>query len=139
MTKSKTYNQFTQEELDRGYLSMKLELQNAPKWLVAFFDKAWSDFKQNKWSYDGATFVPERYKTTLFEVAAFLHDYLNIMGIVSYQADAFMFRVMKLLNYDFKYFVWRWVLTRLTFLNIIRHKYYLKDWKGKFPIEIIEL
>jgi len=138
MTKSRKYHQFTYSEIDFGYLSMRAELEHAPKWLRAFFNKAWRDFKQNKWSYDGATFVPERYKKTLFEVAAFLHDYLNSLGIVSYQADAFMFRVMKLLKYSFKHFVYRWILTRLTFLNILRHKYYLKDWKGKFPIEIIQ-
>lgn len=134
--KNKTYSQFTKSELDDGYRFMKSELNNAPLWLWHLFVIAWKDFKNHKFTYDGATFSIQRSEKTIFEIGAFLHDWLNSMGIVSYQADTFMLYVMKLLNYRWNLIVGRWIKTRLTFLNIWRHKY-KGTYKGKFPIELI--
>lgn len=55
--------------------------------------KAIADFEAGKFSYDGATFVRERSKS-LFEVAAFIHDWCNAMGYVSYAVDREMFDIM---------------------------------------------
>ena len=136
--KNKFYTDFSNAELKVGIKSMENELRagNAPNWLCFLFDKAWDSFKRGEFSYDGATFVPERYKSTLFEVAAFIHDWLNSMGIVSYKADALMFKIMRILSYQRKHFVYRWVWTRLTFINIIRHR--IKGtYKGQFAIELL--
>lgn len=83
--------------------------------------KAIADFEAGKFSYDGATFVKER-SESLFEVAAFLHDWRNAMGYISYSVDQEMFDIMITLNYNLNLIKWRWFLTRFTFLNIIRHK-----------------
>lgn len=83
--------------------------------------KAIADFEAGKFSYDGATFVKER-SSSLFEVAAFLHDWRNAMGYVSYEVDREMLDIMISLNYNLNLIKWRWFLTRFTFLNIIRHR-----------------
>lgn len=134
--RNKKYSQFTKNELDKGYHFMKSELNDAPLWLCRLFDFAWQDFKNGNFSYDGATFSVERSKDTLFEIAAFLHDWLNSFGIVSYIADAFMLYVMKLLKYRWNLRLGRYLKTRLTFLNVLRHKYN-GTYKGKFPIELL--
>lgn len=83
--------------------------------------KAIADFEAGKFSYDGATFVKERFRS-IFEVAAFIHDWRNSMGYISYSVDQEMFDIMITLNYNLNLIKWRWFLTRFTFLNIIRHK-----------------
>lgn len=80
-----------------------------------------SDFEAGKFSYDGATFVKERSKS-LFEVAAFIHDWRNAMGYVSYKVDNELLEIMVVLAYDLRLIYWRYFLTRFTFLNIARHK-----------------
>lgn len=117
---------------------MKNELwfSDAPLWLVKLFNLALEDFKNNKFNYDGSTFGKERYSNTLFEVASFIHDWLNYLGIVSYQVDTLLLRIMKQLNYSKKQRFARWFKTRFTFINIWRHK--LKGtYRGKFAIELI--
>jgi len=84
-------------------------------------DKAIADYEAGKFSYDGATFVKERTKS-LFEVAAFIHDWRNAMGYVGKEVDNEMFDIMIVLNYDLKDIVLRYFLTRFTFINVIRHK-----------------
>lgn len=83
--------------------------------------KAITDFESGKFSYDGATFVKERSKS-LFEVAAFIHDWRNAMGYVGKKIDKEMFDVMNLLNYPTSLVIWRFAWTRLTFINVWRHK-----------------
>ena len=83
--------------------------------------KAIVDFESGKFSYDGATFVKERSKS-LFEVAAFIHDWRNAMGYVGKKIDQEMFDIMICLDYNLSLIKWRWILTQLTFLNIIRHR-----------------
>lgn len=89
--------------------------------IVILLQKAISDFEAGKFSYDGATFVRERSKS-LFEAAAFIHDWRNSMGYISKQVDQEMFDVMNILNYDTPLVFWRFFLTRFTFLNVARHK-----------------
>ena len=99
--------------------------------------KAIADFEAGKFSYDGATFVKER-SESLFEVAAFLHDWRNAMGYVSYYVDREMFDIMITLNYNLNLIKWRWFLTRFTFLNIIRHKI-LCSYAGSKPNDLYKI
>jgi hypothetical protein len=80
-----------------------------------------ADFKAGKFSYDGATFVKERSKS-LFEVAAFIHDWRNSTGYVSYKVDKEMLDIMRILKYNIRLIRWRYFYTRLTFMNMLRHK-----------------
>lgn len=83
--------------------------------------KAITDFESGKFSYDGATFVKERSKS-LFEAAAFIHDWRNAMGYVGKKIDKEMFDVMNVLNYPTSLMIYRFAWTRLTFINVWRHK-----------------
>lgn len=82
--KSRYYNQFTQAELQIGYNSMIQEIKSLPigHAVRELFASAWIDFQIKKFSYDGATFVKERFSHTIFEVAAFIHDWRNSNGYV---------------------------------------------------------
>ena len=123
MTKNKTHSQFTYSELSEGYSYMDSELRHLdlkhPIRMILMLAKA--DFESEKFSYDGATFVKERTNETVFEVAAFIHDWRNSMGYVSYKIDREFIDIMICLNYDWILIFERYLLTRFTFLNIIRH------------------
>ncbi len=141
--KDKFYSDYNEIELLNGYNSMLKELdaidsKNVDK-IVELFNEAWTKFCNNEWSYDGATFVRERYETTIFEIAAFLHDYRNSCGYVSYKIDVEMFNVMIILDYKITDIVKRYIMTRLTFVNIIRHKYFTKRYINKLPTNYITL
>ena len=99
--KSKYYNQFTKSEIAIGYAYMLSELEVIPihHEIRALFSDAWEDFKQGKFSYDGATFVKERSKNTIFEVSAFIHEWRNYNGYVGKEIDKEMFSIMISLNY----------------------------------------
>lgn len=84
--------------------------------------KAWTDFKDGKFTYDGATFVRERNGRTLFEIAALIHDWRNSSGCVGKEADQEMLDIMVRLNYPVKMIITRWLFCRATFLNVFRHK-----------------
>lgn len=126
--KNKYFKDYTDKELAIGLASLRTEIYNAPSWVINVFEKAWNSFIQNEFSYDGATFVRERYSFTIFEVAAFVHDWLNSKGYVGKNTDKLMFMIMEELDYPNDTFIWRKLYTMLTFLNVIRHKYFLKDY-----------
>lgn len=123
MKKNKTYRQFTYAELSEGYSYMDSEMRHLdfkhPIRMILL--SAQMDFLEEKFSYDGATFVKERTNETVFEVAAFIHDWRNSMGYVSYKIDREFIDIMICLNYDWMLILKRYLLTRFTFLNIIRH------------------
>lgn len=123
MTKSRYIYQISKEEWEEGKKFMHVELHpyrwNSP--IRKLLSQAICHFEAGKFSYDGATFVKER-SSTIFEVAAFLHDWRNSMGYVSYHVDREMLDIMITLNYNLNLIKWRWFLTRFTFLNIIRHR-----------------
>lgn len=141
MNKNKYFRDYTELEILRGYNSMVREIDILPDGhlLIEVFNKAWISFCNNEWSYDGATFVNERFKNNIFEVAGFLHDWRNSMGYVGYHIDNEMFNVMILLNYDLSDILKRYLLTRLTFINIIRHKYFTKNYLKEKPNNLIKL
>ena len=123
MMKSRYIYDISLEEWQEGKNFMFLELHpyrwNSP--IRKLLYKAIADFEAGKFSYDGATFVKER-SSSKFEVAAFIHDWRNAMGYVSYYVDREMLDIMITLNYNLNLIKWRWFLTRFTFLNIIRHR-----------------
>ena len=123
MIKSRYIYDISLEEWVEGKNFMFLELHpyrwNSP--IRKLLYKAIADFEAGKFSYDGATFVKERFRS-IFEVAAFVHDWRNSMGYISYSVDQEMFDIMITLNYNLNLIKWRWFLTRFTFLNIIRHR-----------------
>ena len=83
MTKSRYIYQISKEEWEAGEEFMFNEIKFI-RWnheIRKLLYKAIEDFEAGKFSYDGATFVKERSKS-LFEVAAFLHDWRNAMGYV---------------------------------------------------------
>ena len=125
--KSKYHRDFTWQEIEIGYSFMMneiMELSNRDQYLKidGLFSNAWKSFVENEWSYDGATFVKERNPLTIFEVAAFIHDWRNFKGYVGKEIDNEFLCIMIVLNYKPKLIIKRWLFMRLTFLNKIRHK-----------------
>ena len=138
--KSKYYNQFTKSEIAIGYAYMLSEIENLPihHEIRGLLSQTWEDFKVGKFSYDGATFVKERSKSTIFEVCAFIHDWRNSNGYVGRKIDREFFDIMITLDYSFDLIIKRYLLTRLTFINVIRHKI-LGTYKQQLPINIYRL
>jgi hypothetical protein len=123
MIKNKYIYQIPANKWQEGKMFMLQEvahLGNAHP-IRLLLNKAIADFEAGKFSYDGATFVRER-STSLFEVAAFIHDWRNAMGYVSYKVDKELIEIMIVLAYDPILIFWRFFLTRFTFLNVLRHK-----------------
>lgn len=122
MRKNKWYKDFSPEELNQAYWSMNREMNGLDfkHPIRTLFMYAWEDFKAGKFSYDGPTFVRSRFKS-IWELASFIHDWRNSMGNVGYQVDEEFFSIMITLNYSIHLIIERWLLTRLTFLNVWRH------------------
>lgn len=123
MRKNKFHSDFSKAELITGFEMMKRELDvlyfKDP--IQNLFFCAWADFQSGKFSYDGPTFVRSRFKSR-WELASFIHDWRNANGNVGREVDNEFFSVMIALNYPIKLIIERWLLTRLTFLNVWRHK-----------------
>jgi hypothetical protein len=98
---------------------------------VILDDAIW-DYKKGLWKYDGPTF--SKAPRGFWEVPAFIHDWRNSMGYVSYSVDEEMFSVMIFLNYQIKYISQRWLLTRFTFINI-----FIKYITGKLKNKTVKL
>ena len=138
--KSKYYNQFTEEEIRIGYNSMIQELKYLPKIhpIKELFCDAWIDFKAGKFSYDGATFVKERFSHTIFEVAAFIHDWRNSKGYVGRKIDREFLCIMIVLNYSPELIKERIFFLVLTPLNVARHRF-LSTYKKGVPSNLYQL
>jgi len=142
MTKDRFYKDFTPEELEIGYAYMMAELEHLPEshFLRILFNIVWRDFKDNKFSYDGATFVKERSKATIFEVASIIHDWRNYLGYVGRIIDQEFIDIMIVLRYDFELIKERWLLLLIaTPLNIFRHKYLLKKYQNPKALNLYKL
>lgn len=122
MRKNKWYKDFSPEELNQAHWSMNKEMNGMDfkHPIRTLFMYAWEDFKAGKFSYDGPTFVRSRFKSR-WELASFIHDWRNANGNVGYQIDNEFFSVMITLNYPIHLIIDRWLLTRFTFLNRLRH------------------
>jgi len=138
--KSKYYNQFTEDELRIGYNSMCQEIKVLPLGHAVreLFASAWIDFSIGKFSYDGATFVKERNPLTIFEVAAFIHDWRNSNGYVGQKIDREFLCIMIVLNYKPELIIERKLFMLLTPLNIARHRF-LSTYKKGVPSNLYQL
>ena len=138
--KSKYYNQFTEEEIRIGYNSMLKELEVLPEIhpVRQLFAETWFDFIMGKFSYDGATFVKERFSHTVFEVAAFIHDWRNSRGYVGRKIDREFLSIMIVLNYKPELIKERIFFMLLTPLNIARHRF-LSTYKKGVPSNLYQL
>lgn len=138
--RGKYFNQFTEEEIRIGYNSMLKELevlpQNHP--IRELFAETWIDFIMGKFSYDGATFVKERFSHTIFEVGAFGHDRRNSLGYVGKEIDNEFLSIMIVLNYKPNLIIERWLFMRLTFFNVLRHKI-LGNLNNKSPDNLFKI
>ena len=110
---------------------------NGVEWVENALYLAWSDFVNGKFSYDGATFVIE-VNNNFWEVAAFIHDWLNGVGYVGKDIDVYFIDIMRALNYSSNRIFERSKWMQWTFINIFWHKvkgtfkskhlpYYLKN------------
>jgi len=138
--KSRYYNQFTEDELRIGYNSMCQEIKVLPLGHAVreLFASAWIDFQIGKFSYDGATFVKERNPITIFEVAAFIHDWRNSKGYVGRKIDREFLCIMIVLNYKPELIIERKLFMLLTPLNIARHRF-LSTYKKGVPSNLYQL
>lgn len=138
--KSKYYNDFSEAELRIGYNSMIQEIKSLPLGhpIRDLFASAWIDFQIKKFSYDGATFVRERNPLTIFEVAAFIHDWRNSNGYVGEKIDREFLSIMIVLNYKPELIKERIVFLVLTPLNVARHRF-LSTFKKGIPNNIYQL
>ena len=142
MTKDRFYKDFTPEELEIGYAYMMAELEHLPEshFLRILFNIVWKDFQANKFKYDGATFVKERSKATIFEVASIIHDWRNYLGYVGRIIDQEFIDIMIVLRYDFELIKERWLLLLIaTPINIFRHKYLLKKYQNPKALNLYKL
>ncbi len=138
--KSKYYNDFSEAELRIGYNSMIQEIKSLPIGhpIRELFASAWIDFSIGKFSYDGATFVKERNPITIFEVAAFIHDWRNSKGYVGRIIDREFLSIMIVLNYKPELIKERIFFMLLTPLNIARHRF-LSTYKKGVPSNLYQL
>jgi len=136
MTKNRFYTDFRYTEIETGYQYMMSELRGLDfkHPIRTLFMLAWEDFKNNKFSYDGATFVKERTIETIFEIASFIHDWRNSLGFVSKEVNQEFIAIMICLNYKKELIKERYLLLYFFgWVNVLRHKYILKDLKKGSP------
>lgn len=122
MRKNLGYRDLTaQEQADMEFILMN-EIQSVPDMhpVRLLLASALFDYKTGVFKYDGPTFSKTHY--SFWEVPAFIHDWRNATGFISYTVDTEMFSIMIYLNYPMALISQRYLLTRFTFLNIIRHK-----------------
>ena len=138
--KSKYFNDFLEAEIQIGHNSMMQELKVLPKVhpIKELFADAWIDFMLGKFSYDGATFVKERNPLTIFEIAAFIHDWRNSKGYVGQKIDYEFLCIMIVLNYKPELIIERKLFMLLTPLNIARHRF-LSTYKKGVPSNLYQL
>ncbi|MFB9055050.1 hypothetical protein ACFFVB_18360 [Formosa undariae] len=105
-----------------------LQQCNGIEWIENALEHAWRNFILYKWDYDGATFVVEN-NGNYWEIAAFIHDYLNQIGYVGKQPDLYFIRIMLALNYGENRIFERCKWMQWTWVNKLRHIIRLK-FKG---------
>lgn len=138
--RGKYFKDFSEAEIQIGYNSMLKELEVLPEGhpVRQLFAETWFDFVMGKFSYDGATFVKERFSHTVFEVGAFGHDRRNSFGYVGRKIDWEFLCIMIVLNYKPNLIIERWLFMRLTFLNVLRHKI-LGNLNSKSPDNLFKI
>ncbi len=138
--RGKYFKEFSEAEIRIGYNSMLKELEVLPEIhpVRELFTETWIDFVMGKFSYDGATFVKERFSNTVFEVGAFGHDRRNSFGYVGRIIDREFLSIMIVLNYKPELIKERIFFMLLTPLNIARHRF-LSTYKKGVPSNLYQL
>ena len=125
-----TYYQI--KEVEEAICFLMLKQCNGVKWIEEAFFSAWDSFKFEGWKYDGATFVQEQ-NNSYWEVAAFIHDYLNNIGYVGREVDLYFIDIMKTLNYGSNIIFERCKWMQYTFINYFWHWVRGKKPQNKLP------
>ena len=138
--RGKYFKEFSEAEIRIGYNSMLKELEVLPEIhpVRELFTETWIDFVMGKFSYDGATFVKERFSHTIFEVGAFGHDRRNSFGYVGRKIDYEFLCIMIVLNYKPELIIERKLFMLLTPLNVARHRF-LSTYKKGVPSNLYKL
>ena len=138
--RGKYFKEFSEAEIRIGYNSMLKELEVLPEIhpVRELFTETWIDFIMGKFSYDGATFVKERFSHTVFEVGAFGHDRRNSFGYVGRKIDYEFLCIMIVLNYKPELIIERKLFMLLTPLNVARHRF-LSTYKKGVPSNLYQL
>jgi hypothetical protein len=120
------------KEVEEAVYFLMLKQCNGLKWIEEAFFSAWDSFKSKGWKYDGATFVREM-NNIFWEVAAFIHDWLNHSGFVGPQVDSYFMKIMIALKYDERIISERnrWMI--FTFINYAWHWLRFKNPKNELP------
>jgi hypothetical protein len=120
------------KEVEEAVYFLMLKQCNGLKWIEEAFFSAWKSFKSIGWKYDGATFVREM-NNIFWEVAAFIHDWLNHSGFVGPQVDSYFMKIMIALKYDERIISERnrWMI--FTFINYAWHWLRFRNPKNELP------
>jgi hypothetical protein len=102
------------------YFQMRKQCKGI-SWVIAAFQEAYQDYEAGLFTYDGATFVREM-DGNYWEVAAFIHDWLNGTGYVGKQPDLYFIKIMMALGYSENIVFERCKWMQWTFLNKIWHQ-----------------
>ena len=113
------YKELTEKQKTLSYEYMKAECSLI--WIDKVFEEAWEAYTLNKFKYDGATFVREN-RDIFWEVASFIHDWLNIIGYVGTVVDLYFLQIMFELDYPKSIQRERYKWMQWTFLNVLIHK-----------------
>lgn len=94
---------------------------NGIEWVETAFLLSWRSYEAKNWNFDGATFVREN-NNNFWEVAAFVHDWLNKEGYVGKEPDLYFIKIMMALNYSENLVFERAKWMQWTWLNVLWHK-----------------
>ena len=125
-----TYYQI--KDIEKPLYTFMLEQCKGVKWIEESFFSAWDSFKSDGWKYDGATFVKEK-NNSYWEVAAFIHDYLNNIGYVGKEVDLYFIKIMIVLNYGERIIFERCKWMQYTFINYFWHWVRGRKPKNQIP------
>jgi hypothetical protein len=120
------------KDIEQPLYTFMLEQCKGVKWIEQAFFKAWDSFKSEGWKYDGATFVKEQ-SNSFWEVAAFIHDYLNNIGYVGSKVDLYFMKIMIVLKYDEDIISERSRWMTFTFINYFWHWVRGRNPKNQIP------
>ena len=120
------------KDIDNALFNLLINQCKGFKWIEEVFYLAWDSYKSDGWKYDGATFVQEQ-NNSYWEVAAFIHDYLNHIGYVGKKVDLYFIKIMIVLNYGENIIFERCKWMQYTFINFFWHWVRGKKPKNKLP------
>jgi hypothetical protein len=119
--------------IEGAVYELLLEQCNNIEWIEKAFKQAWYSFEKDGWKYDGATFVREL-NEEYWEIAAFIHDWLNHIGYVGKKADLYFVKIMITLDYGENIIFERCKWMQWTWLNYFWHWLRFKNPKNDLPL-----